>query len=570
MEYSVDQLRDIGKRSEIYVPGFIKGKQLTKLQIIDLLSQHFDIRVKATELGIFPFNRHLRIGADGKTNLLKDRYPQIFLEIHPTRNPGINIDHLTYASDLELMWLCLEPKCECEFHEYSSVVKRRTLNGSNCPVCANFSVGVCACNNLVAKFPEIAMFWHPSNLLPPTAYRPGSNEKVLWSCPNTSSCGCEHVYPAIIKSKTGMLSGCPYCSGLLFCEHDSLLARRDDVSKEWDYERNIRGPETYKYTSREIVHWKCPEGECDCHLWETTIYHRTINGSGCPYCSKSGAKICPHNNLLIHNPDLCVEWSPSNELTPDKYARRSDYKAEWKCRSCSHCWKARIADRTGGPQSGCPACSKSGWSKKQLLYIRFAEVRDKTTIQCHPSEFHIPTTRYHADGYSPELNKIYEFYGDYYHGNPMVYAPSDKGISKTMGELLLKNIKREIRIRSLLFDMEIVWESWWDKGVDAVIDIQRKFRAYRLRKTQQSTVPIPPQQLINTSIHPQQLINTSIETLQSINTSIHPQQLINTSIHPLKPIQIDTLLQSRIQKRMMVKKPWPFPYPKMFYKNHDI
>jgi hypothetical protein len=197
-------------------------------------------------------------------------------------------------------------------------------------------------------------------------------------------------------------------------------------------------------------------------------------------------------------------------------------------------------------------------------------VRDKTTIQCHPSEFHIPTTRYHADGYSPELNKIYEFYGDYYHGNPMVYAPSDKGISKTMGELLLKNIKREIRIRSLLFDMEIVWESWWDKGVDAVIDIQRKFRAYRLRKTQQSTVPIPPQQLINTSIHPQQLINTSIETLQSINTSIHPQQLINTSIHPLKPIQIDTLLQSRIQKRMMVKKPWPFPYPKMFYKNHDI
>jgi hypothetical protein len=110
------------------------------------------------------------------------------------------------------------------------------------------------------------------------------------------------------------------------------------------------------------------------------------------------------------------------------------------------------------------------------------EICDKTTIQCHPDEFRIPTTRYHADGYSLELNKIYEFYGDYYHGNPMVYQPTAKGIDRTMGELLLKNIKREVKIRSLGYNMIVMWERWWDKGVDAVIDIQRKFRSHRLRK----------------------------------------------------------------------------------------
>jgi hypothetical protein len=77
MEFSADQLREIGKRCGIYIPVSVKRKELNKTDIINLLSQHFDIRNKALELGITPFNRRLRVNADGKTNLLKDRYPQI-------------------------------------------------------------------------------------------------------------------------------------------------------------------------------------------------------------------------------------------------------------------------------------------------------------------------------------------------------------------------------------------------------------------------------------------------------------------------------------------------------------
>jgi hypothetical protein len=589
MEYSVDQLRDIGKQCGIYVPTWFKGKRrsFSKSDIIDLLTQSFNIREKADELGIFPFNRHLRLNADGKTNLLKDRYPQIYAEIHPTKNPGINIDQLTYGSTIKLVWLCLEPKCECDFHEYSTTANHRTTHGHKCPTCSNIGIGVCGCNNLAAKFPGVAKFWHPSNPLPPTAYRPYSNDKVLWICPNIFPCGCEHVYPATIKNKTSGVTGCSYCNGNRFCEHDSLLVRRPDLGGEWNHERNEHGPETYKYTSKDIVHWTCSNCEYGCHQWEAKIYHRSITGSGCPFCAKNG-KPCPHNNLLTRHPDLCVEWSPSNELTPDKYTRRSGYKAEWKCRTCGHCWRAEIKSRTGSLPTGCPACSKSHCSKKQLSYIQYMEICDNVKIQCHPSEFHIPTTRYHADGYSLELNKVYEFYGDYFHGNPMVYQPGDKGIDKTMGELFINTVKREVQIRALKYNMTVMWESWWDKGIDAVIDIQRKFRAYKLRKTQsigksihrfipalsqQQTIPIQrPKLLGNTPIQtvpiqrPKLLGNISTQTIPIQR----PKLLGNMSTQSI-PIQRPKLLGNMsTQSPVSIQSPIPAPEPMIRHRTFEI
>lgn len=36
-------------------------------------------------------------------------------------------------------------------------------------------------------------------------------------------------------------------------------------------------------------------------------------------------------------------------------------------------------------------------------------------------EYHIPETNYKADGYCKETNTIYEFHGDFWHGNPYIF-----------------------------------------------------------------------------------------------------------------------------------------------------
>ncbi len=75
-------------------------------------------------------------------------------------------------------------------------------------------------------------------------------------------------------------------------------------------------------------------------------------------------------------------------------------------------------------------------------------------------EYQIPDTRYKADGYCKETNTIYEFYGDYWHGNPDVYDSEllNETTNCTMGELYQRTIKREQRLRDLGYNIVVVWE----------------------------------------------------------------------------------------------------------------
>ncbi len=66
-----------------------------------------------------------------------------------------------------------------------------------------------------------------------------------------------------------------------------------------------------------------------------------------------------------------------------------------------------------------------------------------------------------ADGYCKETNTIYEFYGDYWHGNPNVYEPEfiNQVNYKTMGEAYQATIERENKIKELGYNLITIWES---------------------------------------------------------------------------------------------------------------
>ena len=76
-------------------------------------------------------------------------------------------------------------------------------------------------------------------------------------------------------------------------------------------------------------------------------------------------------------------------------------------------------------------------------------------------EFNIPGTRYKVDGFCKETNTVYEFHGDYWHGNPNKYTPEhiNTTINCTMGELYQKTLKREQHIRDLGYNLIVKWES---------------------------------------------------------------------------------------------------------------
>lgn len=114
--------------------------------------------------------------------------------------------------------------------------------------------------------------------LTPEAVSYGSSKKVHWIC---SARG--HHFMAMVKNRTRLGSGCPYCKGNAVMPGENDLATlRPDLALEWDEERNYPDlPSQFSLHSNRRFWWTCP---CDpSHHWYASVNNRT-NGSGCPFC----------------------------------------------------------------------------------------------------------------------------------------------------------------------------------------------------------------------------------------------------------------------------------------------
>jgi G:T-mismatch repair DNA endonuclease (very short patch repair protein) len=134
--------------------------------------------------------------------------------------------------------------------------------------------------------------------------------------------------------------------------------------------------------------------------------------------------------------------------------------------------------------SGCPKCNlQHHISKLQIHWLDFTAKIHNLTIQHgeNGEEFKIPSTRFKSDGYCKETNTIYEFHGDYWHGNPNIYEPNKETyFGKTFGELYEKTLKREQHIKDIGFNLITIWESDWIKLNKCVRILQRKYRNSKL------------------------------------------------------------------------------------------
>jgi len=112
---------------------------------------------------------------------------------------------------------------------------------------------------------------------------------------------------------------------------------------------------------------------------------------------------------------------------------------------------------------GCNKCNNKGYSQISIQWLEEIMQAQNIYIQHAENigEYKIPNTRYRVDGYHNDTNTIYEFYGDYFHGNPNIYDSDhyNKLIYKTMGELYQKTIDRENTIKELGYNIISVWYS---------------------------------------------------------------------------------------------------------------
>jgi hypothetical protein len=86
---------------------------------------------------------------------------------------------------------------------------------------------------------------------------------------------------------------------------------------------------------------------------------------------------------------------------------------------------------------------------------------------------------YTVDGFKKDISTIYEFLGDYWHGNPRVYNLNDinKKTKCSFGELHENTFKKFKKLKKLGYNVKYIWESDW-KRFEKNIDIVPKIVSY--------------------------------------------------------------------------------------------
>lgn len=199
-------------------------------------------------------------------------------------------------------------------------------------------------NSLEAMKPELVSEWSEKNHpLTPDKITYGSNKIVWWKA------ACGHEWQASVKARSGG-ENCPICSGARVIEGiNDLATLKPELVQEWSEKNEIK-PTEVSVGSHKKVLWKCGQN----HEWEASVKSRTVNGTGCPYCSHNKV-LEGFNDLATVFPQIAAEWSEKNyPLLPTMVTPFANRKVWWKC-SEGHEWHTLISTRSGG--SKCPYCS---------------------------------------------------------------------------------------------------------------------------------------------------------------------------------------------------------------------
>ena len=104
----------------------------------------------------------------------------------------------------------------------------------------------------------------------------------------------------------------------------------------------------------------------------------------------------------------------------------------------------------------CPKCGVS-CSKDEIAWIKSF---NNPNIISGYDKLIINGKKLRPDGFDPITNTVYEFYGDYWHGNPKKFKSEDINPSNniTFGKLYEKTIKRENIIKMAGYNLISIWE----------------------------------------------------------------------------------------------------------------
>lgn len=121
---------------------------------------------------------------------------------------------------------------------------------------------------------------------------------------------------------------------------------------------------------------------------------------------------------------------------------------------------------------GCQKCSIGCFSRVAIKWLESIEQKEGITIQhagnMGEKKIKVQNKLFKVDGFCETTNTIYEFYGDFWHGNPLIYNTTEihPMSKKSYGELYNETIARENILRKEGYNLITIWESEYYKDIN--------------------------------------------------------------------------------------------------------
>ena len=253
-------------------------------------------------------------------------------------------------------------------------------------------------------------------------------------------------------------SGCPRCATERV-SNNHRLNTLEFIEKS----NRVHGIGKYDYSMSVYI-------GSNCKIKIGCITHGIFEQSAINHLAGHGCKKCK-NSQLSHRKTYTTEKfiEESNIIHSGKYDYTNvDYsncydEVEILCKKHGTFWQKPYIHLQ---RHGCPSCGKisSHCENDFLNYIGILTGKKFRQVNIN---------RMLVDGYDSGTNTIYEFLGDYWHGNPNKYNMDDinRVVNMKFKDLYIKTFNRFNRLSEFGYTIKYIWEDDWKLFVTGLVKL---------------------------------------------------------------------------------------------------
>ena len=386
---------------------------------------------------------------------VKDDLPTFIIKANLKHDNKFNYDLVEYVNSLTKI------KIKCPDSHIFEQTPSHHLNGDGCRRCRGY-------------YRTQEDFETESKEIFPSMFDYSKTKFIDMSTPVILICSRKHEFTTIptVHFRESSKGGC------IECAHIEIALKNAYTQEQWIKLAITKHGGAYLYdkvkyiNSQTNVHIICSEhGE----FKQTPASH--LSGQGCPKCAiKRCAELKLYTEADIEEAFANARIIHNKRYEYLKIFRNKGYlMIELKCPTHGII-SQRLNHHLHG--HGCIKCTPQ-YSKQQIEWLQYCSIAHSGIQHAENSgEYRIPETGFLADGFHAETNTVYEYQGDFWHGNPLVFNHSDiNPRTGTTYRFLYERTQKKIeKIKSLGYKVIEIWERDWELGKKAISKLQIAWR----------------------------------------------------------------------------------------------